>query len=155
MRALVYGCRVVKPRSEIQLFVPEGCSNHLLVWIVKTSGCHCTDGHLTGRVFTEDQQIPYRVPTPLRSTCPFSDDLIAISITNITNIDTIITTPITTAINYYCQLLLLLLILSFLRRLHDARGRGHAGQPHHLGRYYLSNATCLMRPRSFSTALLV
>ena len=24
--------------------------NHLLVWIVKPSGCHCTDGHLTSRV---------------------------------------------------------------------------------------------------------
>ena len=31
--------------------------NHFLVWTVKPSGCHCTDGHLTGRVFTEDQQI--------------------------------------------------------------------------------------------------
>ena len=28
--------------------------NHRLVWIVKPSGCHCTDGHLTSRVFTED-----------------------------------------------------------------------------------------------------
>ena len=24
------------------------------VWIVKPSGCHCTDGHLTSRVVTED-----------------------------------------------------------------------------------------------------
>ena len=31
--------------------------NHLMVWIVKPSGCHCTDGHLTSRVFTEDYQI--------------------------------------------------------------------------------------------------
>ena len=31
--------------------------NHFLEWIVKPSGCHCTDGHLTGRVFAEDQQI--------------------------------------------------------------------------------------------------
>ena len=31
--------------------------NHLSVWIVKPSGCHCTDGHLTMKVFTEDQQI--------------------------------------------------------------------------------------------------
>ena len=31
--------------------------NHLLVWIVKSSGCHCTDGHLTSRVFTEDRNI--------------------------------------------------------------------------------------------------
>ena len=27
--------------------------NHFLVWIVKPSGCLCTDGHLTSRVFTE------------------------------------------------------------------------------------------------------
>ena len=25
---------------------------HFLVRIVKPSGCHCTDGHLTSRVFT-------------------------------------------------------------------------------------------------------
>ena len=31
--------------------------NHFLVRIVKPSGCHCTDGHLTSRVFTEDQNI--------------------------------------------------------------------------------------------------
>ena len=29
--------------------------NHLLVWIVKTSGCHRTDEDLTSRVFTENQ----------------------------------------------------------------------------------------------------
>ena len=28
--------------------------NHLLVWIVEPSGCHCTNGRLTSRVFTED-----------------------------------------------------------------------------------------------------
>ena len=28
--------------------------NHLLVWIVKPPGCHCTDWHVTSRVFTED-----------------------------------------------------------------------------------------------------
>ena len=28
--------------------------NHLLVWIVNPSCCHCTDGHLTSRAFTED-----------------------------------------------------------------------------------------------------
>ena len=28
--------------------------NHLLVRIVKPSGCHCTDGHLTKKVFTEN-----------------------------------------------------------------------------------------------------
>ena len=27
------------------------------VWIAKPSGCHCTDGPLTSRVFTEDQTI--------------------------------------------------------------------------------------------------
>ena len=31
--------------------------NHLLVSIVKPSGCHCTDGHLSSRVFTEDQNM--------------------------------------------------------------------------------------------------
>ena len=31
--------------------------NNYLVWIVQPSGCHCKDGHLTSRVFTEDQQI--------------------------------------------------------------------------------------------------
>ena len=36
--------------------------NHFLVWIVKPSGCHCTDGHLTSRVFTEDQQISCQSP---------------------------------------------------------------------------------------------
>ena len=30
---------------------------HFLVQIVKPSGCLCTDGHLTSRVFTEDQTI--------------------------------------------------------------------------------------------------
>ena len=39
--------------------------NHLLVWIVKPSGCHCTDV-LDGKEYR-------RVPTPLRSTSPFSD----------------------------------------------------------------------------------
>ena len=31
--------------------------SHFLVWIVKPSGCHCTDGHWKSRVFTEDQNI--------------------------------------------------------------------------------------------------
>ena len=31
--------------------------DNFLVWSVKPSGCHCTDGHLTSRVFTEDRQI--------------------------------------------------------------------------------------------------
>ena len=26
--------------------------NHFLVWIAKPSGCHCTDGHSSSRVFT-------------------------------------------------------------------------------------------------------
>ena len=30
--------------------------SHFLVWVVQPSGCHCTDGHLTGRAFTKDQQ---------------------------------------------------------------------------------------------------
>ena len=28
--------------------------NHFSAWIVKPSGCHCTDGHLESRVFTKD-----------------------------------------------------------------------------------------------------
>ena len=28
--------------------------NHFLARIVEPSSCHCTDGHLTGRVVTED-----------------------------------------------------------------------------------------------------
>ena len=47
--------------------------NHLLVWIVKPSGCHCTDGHLTSRAFTEGFKKYCRVPSPLRSTSPFSE----------------------------------------------------------------------------------
>ena len=31
--------------------------NHLLARIVKPSGCHCTDGHLTSRVLAQDQSI--------------------------------------------------------------------------------------------------
>ena len=27
--------------------------NQLLVWIVKSISCHCTDGHLTSRAFAE------------------------------------------------------------------------------------------------------
>ena len=46
--------------------------SHFLARIVKPSGCHCTDGHLTSRVFAEDQN-NRRVPTPLRSTSPFSE----------------------------------------------------------------------------------
>ena len=39
--------------------------NHLLVGIVKPSGCHCTDGHLTSIVFTEDQKMSYSADPPL------------------------------------------------------------------------------------------
>ena len=39
--------------------------NHLLIWIVKTSGCHSTDA-FCGKKYR-------REPTPLRSTSPFSD----------------------------------------------------------------------------------
>ena len=46
--------------------------NHFLVWIVKPSGCHCTDGHLTSRVLTEEQTTYRRVPNPLRSMSPFT-----------------------------------------------------------------------------------
>ena len=38
--------------------------NHFLVWIVKPSGCHCTAGHLTSGVFTEDQQISWSADPP-------------------------------------------------------------------------------------------
>ena len=31
--------------------------NHFLAWIVEPPGCHCTDGHLTSRAFTEDRQM--------------------------------------------------------------------------------------------------
>ena len=39
--------------------------NHFLVWIVKPSGCHCTDA-FGGNKYR-------RVPIPLRSTSPSSD----------------------------------------------------------------------------------
>ena len=39
--------------------------NNFLVWIVKPSGCHCTDAF--------DGKSYRRVPTPLRSTSPFSE----------------------------------------------------------------------------------
>ena len=39
--------------------------NHLLVWTGKPSGCHCRDA-LGGKRYR-------RVPTPLRSTSPFSE----------------------------------------------------------------------------------
>ena len=45
--------------------------NHFLVRIVKPSGCHCTDGHLTILVFPRINTYR-RMPTPLRSTSPFS-----------------------------------------------------------------------------------
>ena len=35
-----------------------------LVWIVKPSGCHRTDGHLTSRAFTEDQKISRSADPP-------------------------------------------------------------------------------------------
>ena len=37
---------------------------HFLVWIVKPAGCHCTDVHLTSRVFPEDQQISRSADRP-------------------------------------------------------------------------------------------
>ena len=46
--------------------------NHLLVRIVKPSGCHCTDGHLTSSVSLRTR-ICCRLPTPLRSTSPLSE----------------------------------------------------------------------------------
>ena len=38
--------------------------NRFLVWIVKPSGRHCTDGHLTSRVLTESQHISYSTDPP-------------------------------------------------------------------------------------------
>ena len=38
--------------------------SHFLARIVKPSGCHCTDGHLTSTVFTEDQQISSSAEPP-------------------------------------------------------------------------------------------
>ena len=32
-------------------------SNHFLVWMVKPSGCHCTDGHLTSIFFRGSKDI--------------------------------------------------------------------------------------------------
>ena len=43
--------------------------NHLLVWIVKPPGCHCTYA-FGGKLYR-------RSPTPLRSTSPFSEASIA------------------------------------------------------------------------------
>ena len=40
--------------------------NHFWVWIVKPSGCHCTDA-------PGGKKRNRRVPTHLRSTSPFSD----------------------------------------------------------------------------------
>ena len=37
--------------------------NHSLMWIVKPSGCHCTDGHLTSRVSWRINKYR-RVPNP-------------------------------------------------------------------------------------------
>ena len=54
--------------------------NHVLARIVEPSGCHCTDAHMKSTVFTEDQQKCRIVPTPLRSTSPFSDRAMIASI---------------------------------------------------------------------------
>ena len=48
--------------------------NLFLARIVKPAGCHCTNEHLTSRdEFSGWIKTYYRVPTPLRSTSPFSD----------------------------------------------------------------------------------
>ena len=44
-------CGLARARRPTRNPVPR---NHFLVWILKPSGCHCTDGRLTRRVFTED-----------------------------------------------------------------------------------------------------
>ena len=46
---------------------PAPRHHFLLVWIVKPSGCHCTDA-FGGNKYR-------RVPTPLKSTSPFSDHM--------------------------------------------------------------------------------
>ena len=38
--------------------------NRFWVWVVKTSGCHCTDGHLTSKAFAEDQAIASSADPP-------------------------------------------------------------------------------------------
>ena len=40
--------------------------NHLFVWMVEPSGCHCTDASSGGKTYR-------RVPTSLRSTSPVSE----------------------------------------------------------------------------------
>ena len=44
--------------------------SHFLVWIVKPSGRHCTEGHLTSRVFTEDRKISSECRPPLGALPP-------------------------------------------------------------------------------------
>ena len=45
--------------------------NHFLVWIVKSSGCHCTDGHLTSRVSLRIQHfVECRPPLGALPQCP-------------------------------------------------------------------------------------
>ena len=64
--------------------------NHFLVWIVKPSGFHCTDGHLTSRVFTEDQNIAQcRLPLgtlPLSPISGFREPLLELVIVTVTSI---------------------------------------------------------------------
>ena len=48
---------------------------HFFVWIVKPSGCHCTDGHLTSRAFIEDQKHIVECRPPLGA-LPLSDSRI-------------------------------------------------------------------------------
>ena len=43
--------------------------NHFLAWIVKPSGCHCTDA-FGGNKY---RRVPIPLRTPLRSTSPFSE----------------------------------------------------------------------------------
>ena len=44
--------------------------NHLLVRIVKPSGCHCTEWHLTSGALTEDQQQIVECRPPLGALPP-------------------------------------------------------------------------------------
>ena len=56
---LVAGASMKEPRVREMGGAPGNPAprNHFSVRLVKPSGCHCTDGHFTSRVFTEDQQI--------------------------------------------------------------------------------------------------
>ena len=66
MHVCMYVCMYVCIHVYIYIYIfVTAPRNHLLVRIVKPSRCHCTDGHLTSRVFTEDQKISQCAEPPL------------------------------------------------------------------------------------------